>query len=311
LFLAELLVVAVNVVVSHPSQVVERAVDVVSAIANVGSVSFTLSPIFNGTFNANVNDIADGAALTSLSIVNTLCCTAGVITATSVDADAAIDDAVISSACAKVTAAVRKLSFPFPAVCASMLVVTPVTTLTSHIVPASIVAAAAVSVSVAVCVAEFVPPTLNVVVPHPLFVNAPDGSVPNVNVGSTSATLSFTFSGAVSSNAYEIDDSVSVVGLAIVSLLCVSTAFVTAGDTLIASAVMSVMPVAVLSRSTCTVRVGILAIWSAVLVVMPVATYTVHCLLAGSIATADFNVNAALFLAELRVVAVNVVVSHP
>jgi hypothetical protein len=135
--------------------------------------------------------------------------------------------------------------------------------------------------------------------------------VPKVNVGSTSATLSFTFSGAVSSNAYEIDDSAYVTGLAIVSLLCVSTAFVTAGDTLIASAVMSVMPVAVLSRSTCTVRVGILAIWSAVLVVTPVATYTVHCVYAGSIVEPDFNVNAALLAAELLVVAANVVVSHP
>jgi hypothetical protein len=227
-----------------------------------------------GTFNANVNEIMDGAASTGLSIVNTLCWSAAVVGATT-SVDAPIDDAVMSSASANVTAFVRKFNDAVPT-CASALVVTAVITITSHLVHASIVAVSAVSVNVAVVRAEFVPAIENCVVPHPFFVNSGDGNVPNVKLGSTSATLSFTFSGAVSSNAYEIDDSAYVTGLAIVSLLYVKLALVTAGETSMLSAVMSAIGAA---RSTCTVRSAAFAVACCfALVVTPVATYTVHCL---------------------------------
>ena len=88
--------------------------------------------------------------------------------------------------------------------------VTPVSMATVHRVSASIAFDAAVSVSVAVAWPELATPTvaLNVVASpslHPSITTGADGDPANVNVGSTRSISSFTFSGALSSNEYEIE----------------------------------------------------------------------------------------------------------
>ena len=101
-----------------------------------------------------------------------------------------------------------------------------------------------------------------------------DARVPNVNSGSTSANVSPAFSGAVNVNAYEMDDSAYVTGLAIVKLLNVSAALLTAVDDEIAVAAMLAKgDVSV----TATVRVFKSAACATELVVTPVAIDTVHC----------------------------------
>jgi hypothetical protein len=295
-------VVAVNVVEPHPLVVVDRGLDVVDAKVNVGNASANVSLLFNGTFNANVNVSTDGAARTGLCMVSELTMTAGVNVVTAVDFVIWVVAETTSAASANITPTCRNEESK---VWSTALVVIPVATVTSHLVLASIIVVAAVSVSVAVAVAELVPATLNVVVPHPFFVT--DGSVPNVNVGSTSATLSFTFSGDVSSNEYEIDDSAKLSGFAMVSLFARCITLLTTVDTLTPSATMSVAE----ARVTATWRAPALEACASEFVVTPVANDTVHWLYAVSSAEPACNARAAVPVPELLPVVVKEVVPHP
>ena len=156
---------AVNVVVPQPLLlVVGEAVE-----ANDGNTNAIVLVATIGTFNANVNEIADGAVITGLSMVSKLCCNTD-----DVGAVVAVDDeivtAVMSAASANVTVTVRALRAGVDVeLCAFPLVVTPDPTVTSHLVPAASVGVlvAAVSVRVAVVVPDpdDVAPE-NVVVPH-------------------------------------------------------------------------------------------------------------------------------------------------
>jgi hypothetical protein len=187
-----------------------------------------------------MNVSADGAAITGLATLNVLTWNAGVAAVITVDFEIGVLADAMSAASANVTPTSLDVA---SAVCAVAAVVTPVSTFTSHLVPASSAADPAVRIKVAVCVPEFVDVAVNCVEPHPRVGSDPDGSVlPNPNVGSTSDTLSLTFSGAVSSNEYRIDDSAHVTGLAIVRALCVNAAFTTADDSVIGPAEMSLMP---------------------------------------------------------------------
>ena len=156
---------AVNVV-PHPLVVV---VSPEEAIANVGSTNEIVLEETKGTFNANVKEIADEAAMTGFVIIKTLCCNTDDVGAV-VSVDVEIETAVMSAVSANVTATVRALSAGVDVeLCSLALVVTPVATVTSHLVPATSVdvLVAAVSVRVAVVVPD--PDDVaaaNVVVPH-------------------------------------------------------------------------------------------------------------------------------------------------
>ena len=158
---------AVNVVVPHPLlEMVGEAVE-----TNDGNTNAIVLVAAKGTFNAKLNDIADGAVITGLAMVNKLCCnkddTGAAIT---VDAAVGMATAVMSAASANVTVTVRSIRAGVDVeLCPLALVVTPDPTVTSHLVPATRVdvLVAAVNVRVAVVVPE--PDDVaaeNVVVPH-------------------------------------------------------------------------------------------------------------------------------------------------
>ena len=151
----------------HPRVVVNGD----SIEANNGNTNAIVLVVSKGTFNAKLNDIADGAVITGLAMVNKLCCnkddTGAAIT---VDAAVGMATAVMSAASANVTVTVRSLRAGVDVeLCPLALVVTPDPTVTSHLVPATRVdvLVAAVNVRVAVVVPE--PDDVaaeNVVVPH-------------------------------------------------------------------------------------------------------------------------------------------------
>ena len=95
---------AVNVVVPQPLLlVVGEAVE-----ANVGNTNTIVLVAAIGTFNANVNEIADEAVITGLSMVSKLCCNTDDVGAV-VAVDDEIATAVMSAASANVTVTVRAL----------------------------------------------------------------------------------------------------------------------------------------------------------------------------------------------------------
>jgi hypothetical protein len=210
----------------------------------------------------------------------------------------------MSFAAARVTPTLRVAALA-PWLVVTALVVTPVSIVTVHLSSALMSAAAAVSVSVAVAVVDLLPATVNVVVPHPSFTG--DDSVPIVNVGSTSATVSACFRGAFNSKEYEIDDAAHGTGRAIVRLLCVSAGLSTCVDDPMATALIvpdtdgSVAP---------TVRVASPAVCATLLLVTPLPTVTVHCSYASSVAVAAVRVSVAVLVVDLLAAAVNVVVPH-
>jgi len=162
----ELVPIAVNVVVPQPLVV---AVSPDAAIENVGNTNAIELPAVKEMLSANMNEIADGAVITGLSMVSKLCCNTDDVGAV-VSVDDEIVTAVMSAASANVTATVRALRAGVDVeLCAFPLVVTPDPTVTSHLVPAASVGVlvAAVSVRVAVVVPDpdDVAPE-NVVVPH-------------------------------------------------------------------------------------------------------------------------------------------------
>jgi hypothetical protein len=230
----------VNVVDPHPFIVgVAKLLS-----ANVGSTSAMLSLAASGTFNANVYEIDDVAAITGLAMLNTLCFNAGVAWDTIVDV--VIATAATLSAVANVTATVRVARF---AACAAALVFTPVAIVTMHSTSVASVAVAAVSVTFAVAVPEFAAAAVNVVVPHPLVTGVANED--STNVGSTNATVSLAFSGAFNLNLYEIDEYPHVTGFAIVNTLFVTAVATTAVDVGMAADAMF----ATAARVTATLRV--------------------------------------------------------
>ena len=108
-------------------------------------------------------------------------------------------------AVANVTATVRVFR---SAVCAAALVVMPVATDTRHSTPDAIAAVAAFSDTAAPAAPEFATVAVKVVVPHPSVTGVDSELMPNV--GSTSVTTSFTFSGAFNTNRYDTDDGAHV-----------------------------------------------------------------------------------------------------
>ena len=236
----ELASVVVNVVVPHPFIVgVAKLLS-----ANVGSTSAMLSLAASGAFNANVYDIDDVAAITGLSMLNTLCFNAGVGATTSVDV--VIATVATSSAVANVTATVRVARF---AACAAAPVFTPVAIVTMHSTSVAKVAVAAVSVTFAIVVPEFAAAAVNVVVPHPLVTGVANED--STNVGNTNATLSLAFSGAFNLNLYEIDDAFHGTGFAIVNTLFVTAGATTSVDVGMAADAMFATP----AKVTPTLRV--------------------------------------------------------
>ena len=125
----ELLTVGVNVVEPHPVTVTCADVEM-PVMVNVGSTSSMLSvECTSGMFSANVNDTALAASVTGVSMVNTLCTTAGDAgTATAVDRVIAVVLGMFFAP-ASVTPTLRDVS---SALCAVALVVTPVSIATVH-----------------------------------------------------------------------------------------------------------------------------------------------------------------------------------
>ena len=156
---------AVNVVVPHPLVVVAAE----AVASNDGNTNAIVLVVANGTFNAKLNEIADGAVITGLVMINKLCCNKDDAGA-AITVDAEIATAVMSAASANVTVTVRSLRAGVDVeLCPLALVVTPDPTVTSHLVPATRVGVlvAAVNIRVAVVVPE--PDAVaaaNVVVPH-------------------------------------------------------------------------------------------------------------------------------------------------
>jgi hypothetical protein len=96
----------VNVVVPHPLVVVAAE----AVASNDGNTNAIVLVVANGTFNAKLKEIADGAVITGLAMVNKLCCNkddAGA--AITVDAAVGMATAVMSAASANVTVTVRSL----------------------------------------------------------------------------------------------------------------------------------------------------------------------------------------------------------
>jgi hypothetical protein len=156
------------------------------------------------------------------------------------------------------------------ALCATAGADTPDPSVATHFVLALNVFVAAVSVKRAVDESELAFATANVVVPHPFVVMEP--SVPNVNIGSTSTTSSFTASFAFSLNEYEIEVAEYATGLAISRALRDN-----AGTTIAAEAAIAVSPMlSALASVAVTTRVLRLASCTPELVVTPLPTITVH-----------------------------------
>jgi len=95
---------AVNVVVPHPLLLVVGEV----VEANAGNTNAIVLVVANGTFNAKLNEIADGAVITGLAMVNKLCCNKDDAGA-AITVDAEIATAVMSAASASTTAILRSL----------------------------------------------------------------------------------------------------------------------------------------------------------------------------------------------------------
>jgi hypothetical protein len=182
----------------------------------------------------NVNAMLVAPSVTGFSITSAVCMNSNDSAARPVDT--VMPAAAMSFACARLTATVRVASSA-PWFVVTALVVTPVSITTVHLVFSSMSAVPDVSCSVAVADTDPVPATVNVVVPQPSFVSAPDGSdaLVSVKVGSTRSMVSPDFSGAFSSNAYEIDEGTFITGLDIVSALCVIAAATSAVDFSIAA----------------------------------------------------------------------------
>ena len=208
--MAESLTPVVNVVLPQPLNVTLAILPNVK----VGRTNAMESPVCtSGTFSANVNEMAVGASVDGVAMVSTLCWNAGVV-GTTTAVDVVIWAALASFACASTTAAVRVARLAF---CAMGLVVTPDPIVTLHRVSASISALAAVSLIFADAVPVALAVAVKVVLPHPTIDGV--GIVPRVKVGRMRSTLSVCFSGAFSSNAYEMEDLAIGAGLAIVSVL--------------------------------------------------------------------------------------------
>ena len=199
-----------------------------------------------------------------------------------------------------------------PAVCATLLLVTPLPTVTVHCSYASSVAVAAVRVSVAVLVVDALAVAVNVVVPHLFALTL--ARVPNVNVGSTRVIASLLCtSGVLSANMNEMDDGPSVTGLSMVSTLCWNAGV---GATSAVDSVIDVVALAMsfaAARPTPTLRVAAFAPWfvTTALVVTPVSTVTVHLTSALMSALAAVSVSVAVAVPVLLPAAANVVLPHP
>jgi len=230
-----------------------------------GSSNAISSAASKGAFNANMNDIDVGAAVTAFDITNELAMIAGVGCTTAVENVICVV-AATSVADPNVTPTSLVLR---SAVCATALVVTPVATDTVHSDPAASWLVAAVSVSVAVAVPEAVAATVNVVVPHPLDA-AGVASVPIVNNGKRNAIASVLSRGAFNSNVYDNDDSDHIDESAIVTMLVLNAGAATAVDVVIAVAPMFVTD----ANVTAAVRVFRFAACVAAGVVTPVPTVT-------------------------------------
>ena len=116
----------------------------------------------------------------------------------------------------RVAAAVRVAS---SAACATLLLVTPLLTVTVHSWYAGRVAVAAARVSVAVAVPELLTPeSVNVVAPHPLAVMLLKAATPNV--GKTRVIASVWIIGVFRANVNEIAVGLSVIGLDTESAVC-------------------------------------------------------------------------------------------
>jgi hypothetical protein len=96
--------------------------------------------------------------------------------------------------------------------------VTPVATLTAHLVYDANAAVAAVRVSVAACKPESEPATVNVVLPHPDVVGV--DNEPNVNCGNTINILSDGAICAFRENSIVTEEAASVTGFISVSVAC-------------------------------------------------------------------------------------------
>jgi hypothetical protein len=193
------------------------------------------------------------------------------------------------------------------AACATVLVVTPVATVTAHCSYAFSVAVAAVNVNVAVAVPELASDVVNVVVPHPFIVGV--AKLLSANVGSTSAMLSLAASGTFNANVYERDDVAVVTGLSMLNTLCFNAGVgaTTAVDVVIAVAAT----LSAVANVTATVRVARFAACAAALVVTPVAIVTAHSTSVARVAVAAVSVTFAVAVPEFAAATVNVVVPHP
>jgi len=288
---------AVNVVVPQPVWVVASE----EATPNIGRTTMMMSLGARGTLIAKEKVIAEGADTTWLATVRRLWTIAGDGSTTALEY--MIDEEAMLLASARTTAIVREAKF---ALCANAHVVTPVFILTSHLVLATRVDVAEVSVTAEVDVPEFDGTTVNTVSPHCTYCD--NDELSNVKSGRTSTKVSPTFRGAVIENENEIDDIVEAVGLTIVKLLEVSTAKSTAVDDAIATA-------AILLNGgdmvTVTVRVFKFAACGTELVTTPAAIITVHCTKAGIVEDAAIKVRVDVAVPEFEPDAVKVVVPQP
>ena len=221
---------AVNVVELQP-----LTVGLMDEIAKFGRVTSRVSPTSRATSSAKVKATGVGAVVTGFDSTNDDFVSTGV--AVTVAVDVVICAAAMLVASAKLMATVRLARL---ALCATAGADTPDPSVATHFVLALNVFVAAVSVKRAVDESELAFATANVVVPHPFVVMEP--SVPNVNIGSTSTTSSFTASFAFSLNEYEIEVAEYATGLAISRALRDDTGTTVAVEDVIA--VAAILPVA-------------------------------------------------------------------
>lgn len=197
---------------------------------NVGSVRDTVSAMSKGEFIEKVNASSVSAAVSGFSICNVLCVNTGVGTETAIEMGMGTSLRSVDNASDADTFRVDSSSL-----CATLLLVTPDGIKTVHSVPAFRVSPAAVKVTLAAPEVA-----LKVVEPHPV-VSTPD-MVSIEKVGSCRVISSLMASGVFKENEYASDAGLDTTLWAKVKLDSRNAVAVTALDSKIAVAAISVPP---------------------------------------------------------------------
>jgi hypothetical protein len=274
-----------------------------AAIVKLGNTMEITSFTTMGTLSLNRYVTVEGAAVTGLPSISTLCRNFG--NSGMICVDVWIEVGTALAALAKFTATVRIARLALTS--GETLVVTPALMARLHRTFASMVAVAAVNVILAVAIPVFAPAALKVVVPHPLDTRTVGDPV-RVNIGNTNTTESVPDArGVFNVNVNEMDDGVAGMGLAMTKMLCVTAVVATTDEASKATATT----LSEAAKVAATVRDASFKPCGTELVVTPVATLIIHCVRGTNVAVAAVNVRVAVALPELAPAAVKLVVPHP